>query len=609
MTGKKTIQRAAENIRNIAIIAHVDHGKTTLVDKMLAHSGSFRRGESDIAQALDTGDLERERGITILSKCTSLDYKTFHINVVDTPGHADFGGEVERVMRMVDSVLLLVDAFEGPMPQTRFVTQKALARGLHPIVVINKIDRPGCDPHGAVDAVLDLFISLDATEKQCEFPVIFTSAKLGYAIASLDDPPDGLAPLMDLICAHVPPPDVDPNDTPALQVITFSHDEYLGSMAVGRVESGCFRPGERALLVHRDGSREEFRLNNVFGFRGLHRFEIDQAIAGDIVAMTGMSELNVGETITSIENPRILPLLEIDAPTVSMAFMTNTSPTVGLEGKFVTSAKLKERLEHEMKSNVSLRVEPTPSPDTFVVSGRGELHLSVLIETMRREGYEIMVSRPKVVLREDKDGNQLEPYEIAIVDIDTTHQGPVIESLSQRFGRITHIRDVGRGRTRIEFIIPTRGLIGYRSKFLTQTRGTGVLNTVFHEYAPLAGEITDRSNGALIVLDSCTTVTFALWKLEDRGVFFVGAGEKVYAGQVIGVHTRTNDLVVNPGKTKKLTNIRASATDEKNVTKPHRVLSIEEAIEFINDDELVEFTPKSIRLRKRILDHNDRKKS
>ncbi len=600
--------RMPEKIRNIAIIAHVDHGKTTLVDKMLAQSGSFRRGEGNIEQALDSGELERERGITILSKCTSLDYGDLHINVVDTPGHADFGGEVERVMRMVDSVLLLVDAFEGPMPQTRFVTKKALARGLRPIVVINKIDRPGCDPHAAADAVLDLFISLDATEEQCDFPIVYASAKLGYAVHDLRDEPVDLAPLFAAIREFAPPPVVDRDDVPALQVITFNHDEYLGSMAVGRVESGVFCPGDRALLVHRDGGRDVFRIANVLGFRGLHRFEMDRAVAGDIVALTGMAELNVGETITSVDNPKILPLLEVDAPTVSMTFMANTSPTVGQEGRFVTSAKLKERLEREMKSNVSLRVEPTDTTDAFVVSGRGELHLSVLIETMRREGYEFMVSRPKVVLREE-NGKTLEPYEIVIVDVETPHVGPVIESLGQRFGRITNMREVGMGRSRIEFVIPTRGLIGYRAKFLTLTHGTGVLNAVFHEYATWTGEIKDRPNGALIVLEPCTTVTFALWKLEDRGVFFVGPGEKVYAGQIIGAHTRGNDLVINPGRTKKLTNIRAAGSDEKNFLKPHRVLTIEEAIEFINDDELVEFTPQSIRLRKRILDHNDRKKA
>ena len=605
----KTEDRKQENIRNIAIIAHVDHGKTTLVDKMLGQSGTFRRGESDIEQALDSGDLERERGITILSKCTSLDYNGFHINVVDTPGHADFGGEVERVMRMVDSVLILVDAFEGPMPQTRFVTKKALAKGFSPIVVINKIDRPGCDPLAAVDAVLDLFISLEATDEQCDFTVIYASAKLGYAVLSLEDEPKDLAPLFKVICDKVPAPDVDRDAAPALQVATFTHDEYLGSMAIGRVESGTFRPGERVLLVHRDDSTEEFKINKVLGFSGLHRFEMKQASAGDIVAMTGMKELNVGETITSIENPIKLPLLKVDAPTVSMAFMTNTSPTSGNEGRFITSAKIAERLALEKKSNVSLRVEATDSSDTFLVSGRGELHLSILIETMRREGYEFMVSRPEVVRLEDADGKVQEPYEMVIVDIDTKHSGTVIESLGQRFGRITNMREVGKGRSRIEFEIPTRGLIGYRSKFMNETHGTGVLSSVFDHYGPELGEIKGRSNGVLIALEPCTTVTFALWKLQDRGAFFLGPGERVYPGQIVGIHTRSNDLIVNPGKTKKLSNMRAAGSDEKNFLKPHKVFSIEDAIEFINDDELVEFTPKSIRIRKRVLDHNERKRS
>ncbi|NLH49692.1 MAG: translational GTPase TypA [Myxococcales bacterium] len=609
MARKIIASRVQDRIRNIAIIAHVDHGKTTLVDKMLGQSGSFLRGEGNVEQALDSGDLERERGITILSKCTSLDYDGYHINVVDTPGHADFGGEVERVMRMVDSALLLVDAFEGPMPQTRFVTKKALARGLRPIVVINKIDRPGCDPLAAADAVLDLFISLDATEEQCDFPVIFASAKLGYAVRSLADEPKDLTPLFEVIRDFVPPPEVDLAASPALQVTTFTHDEYLGSLAIGRMESGVFHPGDRALLVRQDDTRETFKINNVLGFRGLHRFDLEEAVAGDIVALTGMDDLNVGETITSLENPRVLPRLEVDPPTVSMTFMANTSPTSGREGKFITSAKIKERLEREKKSNVSLRVEMTDLPDAFLVSGRGELHLSVLIETLRREGYEFMVSRPKVVTRQDDDGSLLEPYEAVVLDVESAHTGAIIESLSQRYGRVVDIRETGAGRTRLDFIVPTRGLLGYRTKFLNETHGTGVINSVFHHYGPWAGELKDRQNGVLIALEPCTTVTYALWKLEDRGVFFLGPGVPVYAGQIIGLHTRENDLIVNPGKGKKLTNIRAAGADEKNYLTPVKEMTIEEAIELINDDELVEFTPKSIRLRKRVLDHIDRKRT
>jgi GTP-binding protein len=609
MVARKSAPRERERIRNIAIIAHVDHGKTTLVDKMLAQSGSFLRGEADLEQALDSGELERERGITILSKCTSLDYDGYHINVVDTPGHADFGGEVERVMRMVDSALLLVDAFEGPMPQTRFVTKKALAKGLRPILVVNKIDRPGCDVRAVVDAVLDLFISLDATDEQCEFPVVYASARLGYAVDALTDEPRDLAPLFRLIVDFVPPPRVDRDAPPAMQVTTFSHDDYLGSLAIGRVEAGVFRPGDRALLMRRDGGREPFRINKVLGFRGLHRFELDEAAAGDIVAITGMEDLNVGETITTPENPVVLPMIEVDAPTVRMTFMTNTSPTVGRDGRFITSAKLKERLDRERKSNVSLRVEQNGATDSFLVSGRGELHLSVLIETLRREGYEFMVSRPKVVTQEGANGAVLEPYETLVLDIETAHTGTVIESLGQRFGRVTDIREIGAGRSRIELLIPTRGLLGYRSRFLNETHGTGVLSAVFHAYGPWAGDIKDRPNGALIAMEDCTTVTYALWRLQDRGEFFLGPGVPIYAGQIVGLHTRENDVVVNPGKAKKLSNMRASGSDEKNPLVPVRDMSIEEAIELINDDELVEFTPKAIRLRKRVLDHMKRKRS
>jgi len=604
-----TTLNRSKRIRNIAIIAHVDHGKTTLVDRMLEQSGSLKRGEAGIDRAMDSNSLERERGITILSKCTSIAYGDLHINVVDTPGHADFGGEVERVMQMVDSVLLLVDAFEGPMPQTRFVTQKALARGLRPILVINKIDREGADPEGSVNEVFDLFVSLDADDRQLDFPIVFASAKKGYALAALGDEPHDLKPLFDVIRDSVPPPEVDDALTPALQVATFDHDDYLGFMATGRVASGGFRQGQQALLVHRDGTREEFRITKILGFRGLHRFELDEAIAGNIVTITGMSELNVGETITSVENPRVLPLLKIDAPTVSMAFKANTSPFSGTEGKYVTSQNLKDRLEKEIRSNVSLRVAPTDAADTFIVSGRGELHLSVLIETMRREGYEFMVSRPEVVLRLDEDGRKQEPFESVVADVSNEHTGIVIDALNRRGGRMTGMREIRGDRTRLDFIAPTRGLIGYRSHFLTDTRGLGILSHVFLEYGPYIGPMQGRLTGALVAQDTCTTVTYALWKLQDRGVFFVTTGEHVYAGQVVGECNRSQDIVLNPGKAKKLTNIRAAGADEKNFLKPHRTLSIEEAIEFINDDEYVEFTPKSIRIRKCELEHSKRKRN
>ncbi len=609
MTTSSQTTRNKDNIRNVAIIAHVDHGKTTLVDRMLEQSGSLKRNEKGIDRAMDSNSLERERGITILSKCTSMDFEGLHINVVDTPGHADFGGEVERVMQMVDSVLLLVDAFEGPMPQTRFVTQKALARGLRPILVLNKIDREGADPDGAMDEVFDLFISLDATDEQLDFPVVYASAKQGYAVHSLDDEPKDLSPLFEIIRDHVPAPEVDEELSPCLQVATFDHDDYLGAMATGRVSSGRFAVGDQVLLVHRDGSREEFRIMRMFGFHGLNRFDLNEAVAGDIVTLSGMSSLNVGETITSIENPRILPLMTIDAPTVSMTFRANTGPFSGNEGKYVTSQNLKERLEKEIRSNVSLRVEPTSQADAFVVSGRGELHLSVLIETMRREGYEFMVSRPEVVLHEDEDGRKQEPYEAVVADVNNEHMGTVIDALNRRGGRMTGMREMRGERTRLDFIVPTRGLFGYRSQFMTDTRGMGILSHVFHEYADFMGPMQGRNSGAIIVQDTCTTVTFGLWKLQDRGMFFVPAGEKVYAGQVIGERNRARDIVVNPGKSKKLTNMRAAAADEANFLKPHRTLTVEEAIEFINDDEYAEFTPKSIRIRKSHLDHNDRKRS
>ncbi len=609
MASETQRERRTENIRNIAIIAHVDHGKTTLVDRMLEQSGSLKRNEAGIDRAMDSNSLERERGITILSKCTSMDVGDLHINVVDTPGHADFGGEVERVMRMVDCVLLLVDAFEGPMPQTRFVTQKALARGLKPIVVINKIDRDGCDPDGSMDEVFDLFVSLDATDEQLDFPVVYASAKQGYALRNLDDEPGDLTPLFDAIREQVAAPAVDDSQAPAMQVATFNHDEYLGPMATGRVASGMFRRNEEVLQVRRDGTREVFRITRILGFRGLHRFDLDTAVAGDIVTLTGMRELNVGETITSIENPRVLPLLEIDAPTVSMAFRANTGPFSGNEGSYVTSQNLRDRLEKESRTNVSLRVEPTDKADTFIVSGRGELHLSVLIETMRRDGYEFMVSRPEVVLKMDENGRKTEPYESVVADVNNEHTGVVIDALNRRGGRMEGMREMRGERTRLDFVVPTRGLIGYRSQFMTDTRGMGILSHVFLEYGPHLGPMRGRANGAIVVQDTCTCVTFGLWKLQDRGMFFVTAGDQVYAGQVIGERNRSDDIVVNPGKSKKLTNLRASAADEKNFLKPHRIMSIEDAIEFINDDEYVEFTPKSIRIRKRFLDHNDRKRS
>ncbi len=595
------------DVRNIAIVAHVDHGKTTLVDGLLKQAGAFRRGEVIHECAMDSNELERERGITILSKCTAITYKGTRINIVDTPGHADFGGEVERVLRMVDSVLLLVDAFEGPLPQTRFVTRKAFALGLKPILVVNKIDRPGCDPQGTVNSVFDLFCALNATDEQLDFPVIFASGRNGYAVKDPSDPPGDLTPLLDLIVEKVPPPEADVDAPLCLQVATLDYDDYLGYVAIGRILAGRIAAGERILLAHKDGPNEEFRVAKLLAYQSLKRFEVGEALAGDIVAVTGMAELNVGETLTAIAAPRILPLMAVDEPTISMQFIANNGPFAGTEGKYVTTRNLRERLWKEIKSNVALRVEDTESVDTFKVSGRGELHLSVLIETMRREGYELCVSQPQVIFRDSPTGKQ-EPYEDLLVDVDDPFVGVVIEKVGRRAGRMQDMGPAGAGRTRIEFIIPSRGLIGYRNEFLTDTRGTGIMNHSFREYGPYAGPLKGRPNGVLIAQDHGETNTYGLFYLQERGQLFHGPGDKVYPGQIVGMHARDNDLIVNPSKAKKLTNIRTTAADEKLFLTPPRVMSLEAALEFINDDELVEVTPKAIRLRKRYLDHNLRKR-
>ncbi len=596
------------NIRNVAIIAHVDHGKTTLVDGLLRQAGTFRTGEVVAERAMDSNDLERERGITILSKCTAVTWKGVRINIVDTPGHADFGGEVERVLGMVDSVLLLVDAYEGAMPQTRFVTQKAFEMGLNPIVVVNKIDRPGVDPHDVMDQVFELFVSLGATDKQLDFPVIYASGRQGYAIRELGEPPKDLAPLLDLIVEKVPPAAGDPDAPLLMQVATLDYDDFLGYLAIGRMRAGKSKVGDRVLLAHRNGKREEFRVQKVLGFQGLKRFELAEAIAGDIVAFTGMAELNVGETITSIQNPTILPLLKVDAPTITMNFRVNDGPFAGREGKWVTSRNLKERLDREIKSNVALRVEETDSAGVFKVSGRGELHLTVLIEIMRREGYELCVSQPQVILGTDEKGKTTEPYEDAVIDLDENYVGPVVAELNRRLGVMSEMRPSAIGRVRLEYRIPARGLIGYRSQFMTDTRGTGVLYTQFAEYGPQGPDIRTRQNGVLISSEDGVTNAYGLFYLQERGQMFVGPNIKNYSGMIIGIHARDNDLVVNPNKVKKLTNIRTTAADEKLVLAPPRQLTLEYALEFINDDELVEVTPQSIRLRKMILDHSLRKR-
>ena len=595
-------------IRNVAIIAHVDHGKTTLVDGLLRRAGTFRTGEVVAERALDSNDLERERGITILSKCTAVTWKGVRINIVDTPGHADFGGEVERVLGMVDSVLLLVDAYEGAMPQTRFVTQKAFEMGLAPIVVVNKIDRLGVDPHDVMDQVFELFVSLGANDKQLDFPVIYASGREGYAIRQLDDPRKDLGPILDLIIEAVPPAGGDIDAPLCMQVATLDYDDYLGYVAIGRMRAGRCKVGDRVLLAHRDGGKEEFRVQKVLGFQGLKRFELAEARAGDIVAMTGMAELNVGETITSIASPTVLPLLKVDAPTIAMNFRVNDGPFAGREGKYVTSRNLRERLWREIKSNVALRVEETDDAGVFNVKGRGELHLSVLIEIMRREGYELCVSQPVVILQTGVDGKVLEPYEDAVIDLDEAYVGAVVGELNRRLGVMREMRPSAPGRTRLEYRIPARGLIGYRSQFLTDTRGTGVLYTQFAEYGPQGGDIRTRQSGVLVANEEGVSNAYALFYLQERGQMFIAPNVHVYGGMVVGIHSRDNDLVVNPNKTKKLTNIRTTAADEKLVLAPPKQITLEYALEFINDDELVEVTPLTIRLRKMILDHNVRKR-
>jgi len=600
---------SAPNIRNVAIIAHVDHGKTTLVDGLLKQAGTFRTGEVVAERAMDSNDLERERGITILSKCTAVTWKGVRINIVDTPGHADFGGEVERVLGMVDCVLLLVDAYEGAMPQTRFVTQKAFEMGLRPIVVVNKIDRPGVDPHEVMDQVFALFDSLGATDEQLDFPVIYASGRQGFAIRELGDERKDLSPILDLIIEKVPPAEGDPDAPLCMQVATLDYDDYLGYMAIGRMRAGRAKVGDRVLLAHRDGSKEEFRVQKVLGFQGLKRFELAEALAGDIVAFTGMQNLNVGETITSITQPTILPLLKVDAPTITMNFRVNDGPFAGKEGKFVTSRNLNERLQRELKSNVALRVEETADAGVFRVSGRGELHLTVLIETMRREGYELCVSQPQVILKADPEtGKTLEPYEDAVIDLDENYTGPVVAELNRRLGVMREMRPSAVGRVRLEYRIPARGLIGYRSQFMTDTRGTGVLYTQFAEYGPQGPDIRTRQNGVLISSETGVSNAYGLFYLQERGQLFIGPNVSNYSGMIVGIHQRDNDLVVNPNKAKKLTNIRTTAADEKLVLAPPRQLTLEYALEFINDDELVEVTPSNIRLRKAVLDHNLRKR-
>jgi GTP-binding protein len=598
-----------EKLRNIAIIAHVDHGKTTLVDKLLKQSGTIDRRDMGTERIMDSNDQERERGITILAKNTAINWNGYRINIVDTPGHADFGGEVERVLSMVDSVLLLVDAVDGPMPQTRFVTQKAFERGLKPIVVVNKVDRDGARPDWVVDQVFDLFDRLGATDEQLDFPIIFASALNGLAGEDYAALADDLSPLYQAIVDKVPPPAVDADGPFQMQISALDYSSYVGVIGVGRVTRGSLTPNSAVTVVGADGSKRSGRVLQVMGYLGLERVEVEQAEAGDIVCITGIEGLQISDTLCDPAQPEALPALTVDEPTVSMTFQVNDSPFAGKEGKFVTSRNLKERLERELIHNVALRVEPGDSPDKFKVSGRGELHLSVLIETMRREGFELGVSRPEVVQKEI-DGQLHEPYELVVIDIEEEHQGSVMEELGRRKADLTNMQMDGKGRVRLEFMAPSRGLIGFRGLFMTLTSGTGIMTTIFDHFGPVkAGDMGSRTNGVLVSMVQGKTLAFALFGLQERGRLFIDPNVEVYEGQIIGLHSRGNDLVVNPTKAKKLTNIRASGSDENIVLTPPIRHSLEQALEFIEDDELVEVTPLSIRLRKKLLTETARKRA
>ena len=600
----------AKHIRNIAIIAHVDHGKTTLVDELLKQSGAYRSNQQVAERALDSNDLERERGITILAKCTAVTWGETKINIVDTPGHADFGGEVERILSMVDGVLLLVDASEGPMPQTKFVTAKALARGLRPIVVINKADKPDARAHWVHDQVFDLFVALEAADEQLDFPTLFASAKQGWSVADLEDEREDLRSLFDLIVDHVPAPQADPAGPFAMLATTLEADNFLGRVLTGRIHSGTAKLNMPVKVLRRDGSAlTGGRLTKLLSFRGLKREPIDEASAGDIVAVAGLSEATVADTICAPEAGTALPAQPIDPPTLAMTFSVNDSPLAGQEGDKVTSRMIRDRLLREVEGNVAIRITETEDKDAFEVAGRGELQLGVLIETMRREGFELSISRPRVLFRPDPEsGQRLEPIEEVQVDVDEAYAGVVVEKMGLRKAEMTDMRPSGGGKTRITFLAPARGLIGYHGEFLTDTRGTGIMHRLFHGYAPYKGSIQGRRNGVLISNGNGKAVAYALWNLEERGEIFVEPNKPVYEGMVIGEHSRGNDLEVNPMKAKQLSNIRAAGKDEAVRLTPPRVMALEEALAYIADDELVEVTPKSIRLRKRLLDPHARKK-
>lgn len=598
-----------ENLRNIAIIAHVDHGKTTLVDQLLQQSGTLGDRFGPVERVMDSNDLEKERGITILSKNTAIRWNDYRINIVDTPGHADFGGEVERVLSMVDSVLLLVDAQEGPMPQTRFVTQKAFNHGLRPIVVVNKIDKPGARPDWVIDQVFELFDRLGATDEQLDFPIIYASAINGYA-SNEDTAREGdMTPLFEAIVEHCPPPEVNPDASFQMQISNLDYNSYVGAIGVGRIKSGVVRPNQQVVVVSRDGVRHKAKIGLVYGYLGLERHEVDSASAGDIIAITGLEAPNVSDTLCDPDHVEALPPLSVDEPTVSMTFQVNTSPFAGKEGKYLTSRQLKDRLERELIHNVALRVEEGTDPEKFRVSGRGELHLSILLENMRREGYELAVSRPEVIFREI-DSEVCEPYEQLTVDVEEDCQGGIMEALGERKGELRDIVPDGNGRVRLDYIIPSRGLIGFQTEFMTLTSGTGLIYHVFDHYGPAQkGGIAPRHNGALIANSTGKALGYALFNLQERGKLFIGHGEAVYEGMVIGLHSRDNDLTVNPLKAKQLTNIRAAGSDENIILTPPLRFSLEQALEMIEDDELVEITPSAIRIRKRFLKEHERKKA
>ncbi|OFN77242.1 translational GTPase TypA [Neisseria sp. HMSC064E01] len=596
-----------KQIRNIAIIAHVDHGKTTLVDQLLRQSGTFRANQQVDERVMDSNDLEKERGITILAKNTAIDYEGYHINIVDTPGHADFGGEVERVLGMVDCVVLLVDAQEGPMPQTRFVTKKALALGLKPIVVINKIDKPSARPSWVIDQTFELFDNLGATDEQLDFPIVYASGLSGFAKLEETDESNDMRPLFDTILKHTPAPSGSADETLQLQISQLDYDNYTGRLGIGRILNGRIKPGQVVAVMNHDQQIAQGRINQLLGFKGLERVPLEEAETGDIVIISGIEDIGIGVTITDKDNPKGLPMLSVDEPTLTMDFMVNTSPLAGTEGKFVTSRQIRDRLQKELLTNVALRMEDTADADVFRVSGRGELHLTILLENMRREGFELAVGKPRVVYR-DIDGQKCEPYENLTVDVPDENQGAVMEELGRRRGELTNMESDGNGRTRLEYHIPARGLIGFQGEFMTLTRGVGLMSHVFDDYAPVKPDMPGRHNGVLISQEQGEAVAYALWNLEDRGRMFVSPNDKIYEGMIIGIHSRDNDLVVNPLKGKKLTNIRASGTDEAvRLTTPIK-LTLEGAVEFIDDDELVEITPQSIRLRKRYLSELERRR-